>query len=406
HVPCSYYRRAKHVVCRGPYQIYYDGKNWNEHQRQTRTITQERRVLIVSLHIVPTIKELFKTHKCEWMAQSPGKFSDEMARELYASYVATVRYSISKRAKLLAQPPLQATLVQIFFVDISETTIRQFIYGPDHTLPINTAAYEYMMGMVQSGAFQRDTEKIASLLRWMTRHIAVEGECIEWVHNMTLPIRKAILSFTVKFFWTIVRTRLSPTQVDNVVTWDRAVMLAALRFMRGPSRPPPLFLFFVSYFICAGKLGDPQVNLPPLGADLADDVEQIQIQAVHKRLDAFGLRVLEWPAPTIDVTAFQIKLARLRADVDALLAPAKFIPEPAHEVEDDEVVMSALFGDTVPPPDLSQASGKRHSSFVHTSDDKEARRAKKRERQEIEAAQRHSLFDEELHLRRAREIEF
>lgn len=33
---------------------------------------------------------------------------------------------------------------------------------------------------------------------------------------------------TAKFFCAVVRTRLSPTQVDNVVTWDRAVMLATL----------------------------------------------------------------------------------------------------------------------------------------------------------------------------------
>jgi len=67
-----------------------------------------------------------------------------------------------------------------------------------------------------------------SLLRWMARHIADEGERTKWVHNMTLPNRKAILSFIGNFSWTIVRTRLSLTQADNVVTWDRAVMLAAL----------------------------------------------------------------------------------------------------------------------------------------------------------------------------------
>uniref|UniRef100_M1DSG5 Integrase core domain containing protein n=1 Tax=Solanum tuberosum TaxID=4113 RepID=M1DSG5_SOLTU len=78
----------------------------------------------------------------------------------------------------------------------------------------------------------------------MARHIADEGKHIEWVRNMSLPIIKATMSFTAKFFWTIVHTRLSLTQADYVVTWDRRI---------------------------------PQVDLPPLDADLADDVEKIQV---------------------------------------------------------------------------------------------------------------------------------
>ncbi|WMV46721.1 hypothetical protein MTR67_040106 [Solanum verrucosum] len=84
-----------------------------------------------------------------------------------------------------------------------------------------------------------------------------------------------------------------------------------------------------------------------------------KIQAVHKRLDAFKLRVLERHAPTIDVTTFRMELARLRSDVDALLSPAETVSKTAPEVE---VVMTSLFGDTMPPLDPSCATGKRHRS--------------------------------------------
>uniref|UniRef100_M1DNG6 Integrase core domain containing protein n=1 Tax=Solanum tuberosum TaxID=4113 RepID=M1DNG6_SOLTU len=77
-----------------------------------------------------------------------------------------------------------------------------------------------------------------------------------------------------------------------------------------------------------------------------------KIQVVHKRLDAFELRVWERPSPTIDVTTFQTKLARLWADVDALLSPAKVVPECTPEVKEDEVVMTFLFGDTMRQPTL------------------------------------------------------
>ncbi|WMV37857.1 hypothetical protein MTR67_031242 [Solanum verrucosum] len=103
-----------------------------------------------------------------------------------------------------------------------------------------------------------------------------------------------------------------------------------------------------------------------------------KIQGVHKCLDAFELRVLESLAPTIDVTTFQTELARLRSDVDALLDPAKTVLETTHVDEADDVVMTTLFGDTMPPPDPSHVAGKHHRSSDHTFDTEEARRAKKR----------------------------
>ncbi|WMV58828.1 hypothetical protein MTR67_052213 [Solanum verrucosum] len=104
-----------------------------------------------------------------------------------------------------------------------------------------------------------------------------------------------------------------------------------------------------------------------------------KIQVVHKRLDAFELRVLERPAPTIDVTTFQTELASLCSDVASLLAPIETVSEAAPKIEEDEVVMTALFGDTVPPPDPSRTAGKHHHSSDHTSNANEAQRARKRE---------------------------
>ena len=48
---------------------------------------------------------------------------------------------------------------------------------------------------------------------------------------MTEPkgaIKKANLASTMKFLWLIVRHCLSPTTADNIVTWDRAVLMAAM----------------------------------------------------------------------------------------------------------------------------------------------------------------------------------
>ena len=41
-------------------------------------------------------------------------------------------------------------------------------------------------------------------------------------------IKKANLTFTANFLWLIVRHCLSPTAANNIVTWDRAVLMAAM----------------------------------------------------------------------------------------------------------------------------------------------------------------------------------
>ena len=41
-------------------------------------------------------------------------------------------------------------------------------------------------------------------------------------------IKKANLTFMVMFLWLIVRHCLSPTTADNIVTWDRAVLMVAM----------------------------------------------------------------------------------------------------------------------------------------------------------------------------------
>uniref|UniRef100_M1D874 Integrase core domain containing protein n=1 Tax=Solanum tuberosum TaxID=4113 RepID=M1D874_SOLTU len=56
--------------------------------------------------------QTYRDARCEWMARNPGSYNEEIVREFYASYAATVRGSIEKQAKLAAQPPLTPTLVR------------------------------------------------------------------------------------------------------------------------------------------------------------------------------------------------------------------------------------------------------------------------------------------------------
>ena len=62
----------------------------------------------------------------------------------------------------------------------------------------------------------------------MALHFSVNREGADWVTEPKAAIKKDNLTFTVKFLWLIFRHYLSPTAADNIVTWDRAVLMAAM----------------------------------------------------------------------------------------------------------------------------------------------------------------------------------
>ncbi|XP_027771477.1 uncharacterized protein LOC114076530 [Solanum pennellii] len=124
-----------------------------------------------------------------------------------------------------------------------------------------------------------------------------------------------------------------------------------------------------------------------------------QILAVHQRLDAFELRVLARPAPTIDLTTLQAAVASLRADVDAILDAWVPKTEATHAESADDMVFAALFQTTAAPPPPPREHAKRH----RTREGDEAC-ARKRERTEFEVARRSSLMDEEAQRMRDHEL--
>uniref|UniRef100_M1DYQ6 Integrase core domain containing protein n=1 Tax=Solanum tuberosum TaxID=4113 RepID=M1DYQ6_SOLTU len=81
----------------------------------------------------------------------------------------------SKKTKPATQDPLKCSLVLGFSVDISEATIYRFLYGPSHTLAINTVELDYRWDIMQTGSFQRNAEQRENLLRWLARHLAIDA---------------------------------------------------------------------------------------------------------------------------------------------------------------------------------------------------------------------------------------
>ena len=78
---------------------------------------------------MPEIHNLFTRHRLECTARPLGRYSEEMVREFYTSYVATLRSQIDRRAAPAKQAPLEQVRVRGVPVDISLPGIRRFLYG-------------------------------------------------------------------------------------------------------------------------------------------------------------------------------------------------------------------------------------------------------------------------------------
>ena len=176
------------------------------------------------------IHNLFTRHRLEWTARSLGRFSEEMVREFYASYVATLRSQIEGRAAPTKQAQQEKVRVRGVQVDISLPAIRRFLYGEgvDATRTPLTAEFDYRWQIIKDGQFLCEPSLRETTKRLMALHLSVDGEGADWMTELKGAIKKANLTFTANFLWLIACYCLSPTAADNIDIWDRAVLMEAM----------------------------------------------------------------------------------------------------------------------------------------------------------------------------------
>ena len=107
---------------------------------------------------MPEIHNLFTRHRRESTARLLGRYSEELVREFYASYVTTLRSQIDRRVAPAKQAPLEQVRVRGVPIDISLPAIHRFLYGDnvdDNRTPL-TAEFDYRWQIVKDGQFLRD----------------------------------------------------------------------------------------------------------------------------------------------------------------------------------------------------------------------------------------------------------
>ena len=83
------------------------------------------------------------------------------------------------------------------------------------------------MDTVRVRAKMRDEEQKLELLKWIAGYIAEDNVAASWVPGK-LDIKKSTLYFSGRFWWSVVRYRLGPTNADNSLILDRAVVVASI----------------------------------------------------------------------------------------------------------------------------------------------------------------------------------
>ena len=86
-VPTTIIDQPNRWCVKGQYQIYTNDKMHNDNGIMTQTLTLELQILMASLPTMTSIHELFTRNWLELMARDVGRYSEEMVREFYASYV-------------------------------------------------------------------------------------------------------------------------------------------------------------------------------------------------------------------------------------------------------------------------------------------------------------------------------
>ena len=131
---------------------------------------------------MPKIHNLFTKHQLEWTTRSLGRYSEELVREFYASYVDILISHIDRRADPSKQAPLDNVRVRGIHVDISLPAIRRYLYGEDvdaNRTPL-TAEFDYRWQIVKDGQFLREPSLRETTKRWMDfLHLSVDGEGVD-----------------------------------------------------------------------------------------------------------------------------------------------------------------------------------------------------------------------------------
>lgn len=98
----------------------------------------------------------------------------------------------------------------------------------------------------------------------------------------------------------------------------------------------------------------------------------------------------------MDLTAFHVELEKIQAYIDSLVSVDVVVPDPSLEDDIGDVVINALFCQDGPTCHPLLEAGKHTWDLEHTIDMEEEKRARKKEKKQLDSTQRQKLLEEEM----------
>ena len=151
-------REVQRWCVQGMHAIYDRDAELTKRVLCQRSIMEEPRYRVEELRTLSDIWPIFEQYGLGWMTQPSRRYSSELVREFYASYVASVGLSTPVGQRYILQPVLTHVMVRGTRVDISEETIHRFLFGPDRPVPVSTAEFDHRLSTVRDRVRMRDTE--------------------------------------------------------------------------------------------------------------------------------------------------------------------------------------------------------------------------------------------------------
>ncbi|PHT35754.1 hypothetical protein CQW23_23454 [Capsicum baccatum] len=134
--------------------------------------------------------------------------------EFYANYQAQLENMCRSEERVTDYSLLDRVQVRGVRVDVSIRTINRFLHGPNFT-PQDTSPSVY--ARIKNWAKQHP---------WLANIIAERKPT--WVTNPNERIYKSYLTEEAKFWWGVMRIWMMPTDGDNILDEDRAILVAIM----------------------------------------------------------------------------------------------------------------------------------------------------------------------------------
>lgn len=105
-----------------------------------------------------------------------------------------------------------------------------FLFGTNYIAPVSTVEHDYRLQIEWDRQIIRDVDwqsERVELTRWIIGYISSLGDETPWIEGYVM-IKMAAFTFAIKFWCLLVRFRLCPASLNNMLLWNGSSLVASM----------------------------------------------------------------------------------------------------------------------------------------------------------------------------------